>query len=56
MSESTGMSPFYANYGIQPKTGFKPIGAKIQAEQAIIQSDKMKELYKQLMEELEFVK
>ena len=56
MLESIGISLFYANYGIQPKTGFKPVGTKTQAEQAIIQSDKMKELHKQLTEELEFVK
>lgn len=54
--ETTGISPFYANYGIQPDTHFEPQNKKTKTETAILQAERLRQLHKQLSTELEFVR
>ncbi|KAL2104492.1 hypothetical protein VUR80DRAFT_344 [Thermomyces stellatus] len=54
--ESTGVSPFYANYGIQPDTNYTPRNARTKAEKAVLQADRLRELHVRLREQLEFIR
>jgi hypothetical protein len=55
-SESTKISPFYANYGYEPEAYRQPRKDGVMAEQAIILASKMKELYLQLFRDIDFNK
>ena len=54
--ESTGTSPFYANYGIQPNTQYSPRNARTEVEKARLQAEKMRELHEELANQLQFVR
>ena len=55
VSESTRTTPFYANYGIKPDTGMTPLRETEEAERAILESARMKQLHEQLVTELQFI-
>jgi hypothetical protein len=46
------ISPFYANYGFNPESVKKARGLTNLAEQAIVQIDKIKDLYKELSDDI----
>ena len=50
------MSPFYANYGIQPDTQYAPRNQRTKTERAVLQADRLRELHQRLAEQLEFVR
>lgn len=54
--ESTGVSPFYANYGIQPDTQYAPRNERTKTEKAVLQADRLRELHQTLAEQLEFAR
>src|SRR5690606_34362405 len=55
ISESTKTSPLYANYGIEPQTSTNPLKLRPEAEKAILETSRMKELHQQLTTELRFI-
>ena len=55
-TESTGISPFYANYGIQPDTQFTPRGKQPVAQKAMLQADRLRELHERLVAQLQFIR
>jgi hypothetical protein len=55
-SESTKISPFYANYGYEPEAYRQPRRNGVMAEQAITLASKMKELHLQLSRDIDFNK
>ena len=53
--ESTGKSPFYANYGFEPEA-FRPPRQGENAEKAIIAADQLKALHDEMRTQLEFIR
>jgi transposase InsO family protein len=54
-SESTGITPFYANYGFTPEA-YRPPRDGPNAEKAKLQAELMIDLHKELQEQLEFIR
>ena len=50
---TTGISPFYANYGYNPVTTWEARGLKPTAERATVITKKIKKLHQQLSRDLE---
>lgn len=53
-SEATQVSPFFANYGFEPKAYRQPRKDDTMAEQAIVTVDKLQHLHQQLAADIEF--
>ena len=51
----TGMLPFYANYGFNPKVSWKARDMKYLMEVAMVQADKLKDLYRKLSRDIEWI-
>ena len=49
------MSPFYANYGYNPTVYNLLIAGQGTAQEAILQGDKLKQLYKELLADILFI-
>ena len=47
------MSPFYANYGFNPKASWEARDMEYLIEMAIVQADKLKDLYRELSKDIE---
>jgi len=52
---TTGISPFYANYGYNPSVAGEPRNLRVWTQQAIIDARKLKALHSEISRDLEFV-
>jgi hypothetical protein len=51
----TGVLPFYANYGFNPKALWEARDMKYLVKMAIMQTDKLKDLYRELFKDIEWI-
>jgi hypothetical protein len=49
------MSPFYANYGFNPKTSWEARDMEYLVEVTIMQTDKLKNLYRELSKNIKWI-
>lgn len=54
-AETTGTSPFYANYGFNPTAYHNPVTDEIQAQEAIVLVDQLKILHEELAADIRFI-
>ena len=54
-TETTKVSPFYANYGLEPQAYHTPKESQILAESAQIHVDQLKTLHEQLEKDIQFI-
>ncbi len=55
-NETTGMSPFFANYGYEPEAYRQPRRDNVQAHQATVLAEGLQQLQSQLAKDIEFSK
>jgi hypothetical protein len=51
----TGVSPFYANYGFNPKASWEARDMEHLVEVARVKADKLKDLYRELSRDIEWI-
>src|SRR2546430_5251662 len=54
-NETTGLSPFYANYGFEPEAYQEALPIKRWAQASKISVDKLKSIHEQLSKEIAFI-
>jgi hypothetical protein len=48
------MSPFYANYGFNPKASWEARDMEYLVKMVMVQTDKLKDLYRELFKDIEW--
>jgi len=54
-TSTTGVSPFYANYGFNPKASWEARDMEHLVEVAMVQADKLKDLHRELSRDIEWI-